>query len=402
MKFYLPYSDDCIDPKYDFINETYAPERAQKGRLNHDWYAHQFFSEPVFDGMLVSKSIINATMERRVREAGGLYAFYRLAKSVPTIGDCGAFSYLNETEPPYGITEILDYYETLGFTYGVALDHLVFASMPMAERERRLVITLENAQAFITQHQANGYQFVPVGVAQGWDPISRRQAIEQLQGMGYQHLAVGGVVRSSDKDIRSTLEAIHPILAHGTSLHLFGVARMSILPDLIRLGVTSADSASPIRRAFLGTNADNYWTVGGQRYAAIRVPEAKDGISQKRSIDSLYEVQRRNGISLDSIRQMEQKTLKLLRDFEQERANLEETLTAVLQYERLYGDRKRSQSKSYVNTLLDRPWRSCPCPICNQWGIEVILFRGHNRHRRRGFHNVYVFYQQMKKLVGIQ
>lgn len=32
-------------------------------------------------------------------------------------------------------------------------------------------------------------------------------------------------------------------------------------------------------------------------------------------------------------------------------------------------------------------------------GVEVILFRGNDRNRRRGFHNTYVFYQRFRALL---
>jgi hypothetical protein len=33
--------------------------------------------------------------------------------------------------------------------------------------------------------------------------------------------------------------------------------------------------------------------------------------------------------------------------------------------------------------------------VCTRLGIHVILFRGAERNRRRGFHNLYVFYRQL-------
>ena len=35
----------------------------------------------------------------------------------------------------------------------------------------------------------------------------------------------------------------------------------------------------------------------------------------------------------------------------------------------------------------------CPCEVCKAAGVEVVIFRGNNRNRRRGFHNTYVFYR---------
>ncbi len=400
MKYFLPNFEDLVDPEYDFVNDNYSPTRKKIGRLKHDWYAHQFFSEPIFDGMLVSKAAISRTAEERIYNSGGAHRYFRLDNAVPIMGDCGAFSYLKEERPPYSVDEILNYYHKLGFTLGVAPDHLIFPNMSTVEKERRFDITLKNAKEFITKHKQRGYKFTPIGTIQGWDPTSRRVAAQKLQEMGYRYLALGGMVRSSNKDVRSTLEAIQPVLLDGISLHIFGIARLSILPDLIRSGVTSADSASPIRRAFLGTGEDNYWKLDGQKYAAIRVPAAEKGASRKRGVMSAEDILKNNGVTLERLCQMEQHALRLLRSFDKNHTDLEKTLTAVLTYDKLYGD-KRNHEKAYRRTLQDRAWQSCNCPICSQLGIEVMIFRGGNRNRRRGFHNVWVFYQQLRNEIAL-
>ena len=38
----------------------------------------------------------------------------------------------------------------------------------------------------------------------------------------------------------------------------------------------------------------------------------------------------------------------------------------------------------------------------NRWGVEVAIFRGNNRNRRRGFHNTHVFYQLLSRLENMQ
>lgn len=391
LKFYLPNFEDLVDPEYDFLNDHPSSRRNYGNRFEHDWYVHDFFGDtPVFDGMLVSKTIIK---EDKVRVAGGVHTFFRLKKHIPVMGDCGAFSYFNAERPPYQVEEILDYYQDLGFDQGVALDHLIFAYMDTAERERRFRLTIDNARAFIEQHEAKRCTFAPIGIAQGWDPTSRRQAVEILLAMGYRDLALGGMARSTNQEICASLEAIKAALPSDITLHVFGVARLSILSDFLRLGVTSADSASPIRRAFLGTSEDNYWTSDGTKYAAIRVPEAKKGSRSKRGINSTDEVIEKNGLSLSYMEAMEQRVLQLLRAYDRGKANLETTLTTVLEYDRLHGD-QRDHEAAYRRTLIDRPWQSCNCVICQQSGVEVIIFRGNNRNRRRGFHNVKVFYEQ--------
>lgn len=404
MQFYLPNFEDLVDPEYDFIQDEYSPKRKKNGRFYHDQYAHEFFNEPIFDGMLVSKTVVKPAIEKRIRASGNVHTFFRLDKDVPVMGDCGAFSYRDAEIPPYTVAEILKYYETLGFTYGVALDHLIFPTMPDTERTRRLKITLDNAQEFLDQRTALNYRVIPVGIAQGWDTASRRDTIQQLLDMGYDHLAIGGMARSSDQEIRETLQAIYPVLRENGQvkmLHLFGVARLSLVPDLMRYGVTSADSASPMRRAFLGTSEDNYWTTNGTRYAAIRIPEVKEGGPKKRGVDSTGEAAVKNGMTMDNMKALEHETLRLLRAYHAGEVALEKTLTAVLDYDQLHGD-KRDHKAAYRRTLKDKAWQECTCPVCEQWGVEVIIFRGNNRNRRRGFHNAYVFYQQFQELVKKQ
>src|SRR3546814_9611816 len=42
----------------------------------------------------------------------------------------------------------------------------------------------------------------------------------------------------------------------------------------------------------------------------------------------------------------------------------------------------------YERTLADRPWKQCPCAICQSLSIEVVIFRASNRNKRRGIHNL--------------
>lgn len=57
----------------------------------------------------------------------------------------------------------------------------------------------------------------------------------------------------------------------------------------------------------------------------------------------------------------------------------------------------RSHLEGYLETLEARPWEDCNCPICEELGIEVAIFRGNNRNRRRGFHNTRRFYNEFEQ-----
>lgn len=74
-------------------------------------------------------------------------------------------------------------------------------------------------------------------------------------------------------------------------------------------------------------------------------------------------------------------------------------MKALIKYEDQFGDIKKYYPL-FEETLRDRPWEECPCPICTRLGVEVVILRGNNRNRRRGFHNTYVFFKEFKKKTG--
>ena len=417
MHFYLPNFEDLVDPEFNFEADSYSPKR--KDRWVHDWYAHQFFDQSIFDGMLISKAIVKPVAERHIRRAGDVHRFVRLDPQVPIMGDCGAFTYLYEEEPVYSVQEVLDYYREFGFDYGVSLDHLSFVTVDMLEsalkrgavktrwwagktdeqlRQQRIDLPLQNAREFLALWDKQRPRFKPIGIAQGGTPELFYESVQQLIAMGYDHIALGGLVKSSDQEILAVLRKIQPLLDSSIKLHIFGVARLSLVPEFARLGVTGADSAAPLRRAFLGSGEDNYWTLEGQKYAAIRVPQAKSR-HNRRGVDSPEKVLKNGKMSEETLIEMEQKTLRLLRALDRGEATLDQTLDAVLTYDRLHGI-KRDYESAYRRTLQDKPWKECDCPICKSVGIEVIIFRGNNRNRRRGFHNVKVFYDQFRQAVA--
>jgi len=52
---------------------------------------------------------------------------------------------------------------------------------------------------------------------------------------------------------------------------------------------------------------------------------------------------------------------------------------------------------AYEELLRREPWNECDCRICEKYGIEVAIFRGNNRNRRRGFHNTRRFYDEFER-----
>jgi hypothetical protein len=66
-------------------------------------------------------------------------------------------------------------------------------------------------------------------------------------------------------------------------------------------------------------------------------------------------------------------------------------------------DRSLATTRARIaRTLEDRPWNDCGCAICRAAGVEVIIFRGSNRNKRRGFHNLGVYHQHLGRALTNQ
>src|SRR5919108_2567848 len=56
VKFFFPDSQDVISPTFDFRTERHSPHRV---RQRDDAYAHEALSDAPYDGILVSKAIVD-------------------------------------------------------------------------------------------------------------------------------------------------------------------------------------------------------------------------------------------------------------------------------------------------------------------------------------------------------
>lgn len=390
MKYFIPDWDDRVDPSFNFLTDKASVNRDP---YTNDRYAHEIYEIPNYDGILVSKVIIENTKNKKekVKEIGGIHKFLRFPNTRPIMGDCGAFSYIDSYEPPYETIEILDHYQSLGFDIGVSIDHLIVGDMAkdVDERMRRYNITEKNAEEFIGKYKEGNYTFTPSGIAQGWSPEVYRDSVKNLIDMGYKHISLGGLARSQTKEIIKIMKEIVPVIEADTQLHLFGVARIEPLEMFRRLGITAFDSASHLRRAWLGSGS-NYFSLDGKTYAAIRVPQSNGRIVKKLVDEGVA--------SLKEFELMEQSSLKALRAFDHGEISIDETLDIVLAYDSYLGNGREKHEILYRKVLEEQPWKKCDCTICKSIGIEVNIFRGNNRNRRRGFHNTYVFYNQFKEL----
>jgi hypothetical protein len=399
MKFFFPDSQDQVSPTYDFIHDEHSPLRV---RQRDDKYAHEVLTVPAYHGVLVSKAIVDGSIkgvgkysmpQRQRLYRLGVRGFLRLPEGVEALGDCGAFTYVNEPEPPYSVNEVLDFYELCGFDAGVSVDHIILgfrrdlSDAPDEWKERRR-ISLALAEKFKAAADERGTSLTLLGAAQGWDPASYADSVRQLQDMGYDRIALGGMVPLKTTDILACLLTIDRIREPSTQLHLLGITRLEAMAEFESLGVTSFDSTSSFRQSFMDEK-DNYHTLD-RTYVALKIPQVDGNISLKRAILSGRVSQREAIVA-------ERDSLQALRAMDSGECSIEVALDAVTAYDDVIGV-KKSYRAQYSETLRDAPWRSCLCGLCEKYGVEMAIFRASERNKRRGFHNLSVLAAKMKML----
>jgi queuine/archaeosine tRNA-ribosyltransferase len=299
----------------------------------------------------------------------------------------------------------LDFYSDGGFSHGCSVDHLIFdflddrAAAPK-EGKRRYEITLENAAEFRRLAKGLGKRFTPLGVVQGWSAKSMATAAATLCKQGFDYLAVGGMVPLRVEDIDSALGAIRDAIPRRVKLHVLGFGKTEHLDVLRRHKVCSFDTTSPLLRAFKDGRRNFYSRDKEgqiQYFTAIRIPQAIDN-------DKLLRRAKRGRLDQDNLLALEAAALKSVRGFANRRVRIEKAVDDVLAYGRYAlwddaistgaNDKRLEQLKMfYLETLAARPWEACKCRVCREIGVEAVIFRSSNRNKRRGIHNLHVFYQ---------
>src|SRR4051794_23752434 len=391
MRFFFPDSQDQIDPSFDFRSEERSPFRI---RQRDDLYAHEVLDPVPYTGMLVSKAMVDgidgasgrySAQQRQRLYREGIREFFRLDAApgprVATMGDCGAFTYVREEAPPYSVDQVIEFYESCGFDAGLSLDHVVLGfelhpplseSLLPPEWPRRQALTLTLPREFLERHAARNCAFEPIGVAQGWSPDSYADSVRCLQELGHERIAPGRLAATKTHDHLAVLKAVAEVRASETELHLLGVTRFEQFAAFAGLGVTSFDSTSPFRQAFKD-DRDNYYAEE-RTWIALRVPQVEGNAKLQRRI-------RAGEIDGQLARRLEQRALSTLAGFDVGCASLDEAVTALREYERLHDD-KHDRSTRYREVLANAPWKRCDCAICQDVGIQVIIFRGTERNKR--------------------
>ena len=161
IRYFLPDWEDRLDPNFDFINDEYSEEH-KTNPYENDVYAHQIFKEPPYDGILFSLSVFKSKISLnnnkgiyKIRNHTNIKDYLKIPKNsnLEVMGDCGAFGYVNEKEPPlpfYSVENVAKLYHELSFDYGVAPDHLVVDNITIKDEigKKKKVFLLMTRQQY--------------------------------------------------------------------------------------------------------------------------------------------------------------------------------------------------------------------------------------------------------------
>lgn len=408
MKFIFADAQDTIDPNYDFLNDEFSSDRVIQ---RTDKYPHEVFHKKPYDGMLLSRGLLDdgvfksssraysAAQTRRIR-LQGVKKFLRYYDG-EVFGDNGAFSYHKLDEPPYTVEDTIEFYEDCGFDYGMSVDHIIFEYDKRFDTDgtfddkfivtdmmnKRYDITQNNAKEFLRQSKSDKINFHPIGVVQAWSPESMKKASKSLVDMGYNYIAIGGLVPLDVNLCEEIIASVREEIGYDIKIHLLGFAKAKQLQRFVKYKITSFDSTSPLIKAFKDSK-DNYFTPT-KHYCAIRVPSSDKTVALNKKISS-------GVIDQKTAQILERKALRALREYDKGKSDLEHTLKCIEKYEKLFRD--KVPLDRYRDILSSKYWQICPCEICQNVKIETIIFRNSNRNRRRGFHNLWQFQRELEEL----
>ena len=390
----------------DYVYEPFQTEETDEDRNPENRkYAHEIFEDdPPYDGLLVSLAQLRIRNGRLSRLDKKDSSNFRDEMQIPDklllFGDCGAFSYIDALEPPLSCEKAASLYNQFGFDLGTSVDHIPILSISERKQRHRMKLTAEYAKEFLEIHREQQYQFVPIGSIQGITAKHYAKFASEYVEWGYKHIALGGLVRRQDSEILEIIAAVREALQEHTRgkgkniwVHLFGILRPNLQPIFRHLGVSSFDSASYLRKAWACPSRNYFMADGkyGKWYSSIRVPFSTS--KPMREVAESNPKFSNNG----AMQELETECLTNLKLFDDKKISEQEVLKSVNEYSALLQRKKTYNhfSERHQELLSERPWKKCKCKVCKDAGINIVVFRGANRNRRRGFHNTWVFYHKI-------
>lgn len=215
----------------DDLVRPYLPRLAPAAMVSF-YYAKQMKERPFLPLLVDSGGFASLFQNARVIEVGGLGVL-----ETSTGGEV-------ETLQPSDVLDFQERFADIAFT----LDFPIPPSMDVDEAKRRQHLTIANAAWAVANRRRK--DMLLYGCVQGWDVSSYRQCALACSNLGFDGLAIGGLVpRISDLDqVLAVVDAVRDV-ARDLPIHVFGLGKPGTVEVLYAHGVSSVDSSSYVKLA---------------------------------------------------------------------------------------------------------------------------------------------------------
>jgi helicase len=231
---YVPVTTFGTKYPLDDLVRPYLPRLSSAAMVSFH-YARQMKERPSFPLLIDSGGFASLFQNATVVREDGL--------GVLKLAVDGAIESLH----PSDVLEFQEQHADVAFT----LDFPVPPSMDAKEGKRRNALTIANARwALANRRRKDMHLYACV---QGWDLNSYRACAKTYSDLGFDGIAIGGLVPRVH-DLNTVLEIVDAVreAVPDKPLHVFGLGKPGIVEVLFKRGVQSVDSSSYVKLAAAG------------------------------------------------------------------------------------------------------------------------------------------------------
>ena len=410
MDFFFPDSQDQIDPSFDFERESSSPDRV---RQRDDRYAHEVISPAPYTGMLLSKALVDGPGQQvHVRAAAPPLPPRRprvlptRRRDGPSPRDAGRLRRLH-LRPRGGAAVLGRRGHRLLRGVRLRLRHLGRPRHPRLHprRHRRRRAAARSAARVgrpagadarvrggvpAPSPRERSADFEPLGVAQGWSPTSYAHAVQVLQQIGYRlHRARRDGAAEDGGDPGLPGGDRRTSASPRRDFHLLGVTRTELVNEF-----------EPLRRHELRQHLAVPAGVQGRPRQLLRASSASTSRSGcRRSTATTGSSDASSPASSIRTRaaRLEQACLRRARRLRPRRMRRRGGTRRARRLRRLPRRAATDRASTERDARSDGRGSPARARSAQDVGIQVVIFRGTERNKRRGFHNLYVFNHRLHR-----
>jgi queuine/archaeosine tRNA-ribosyltransferase len=228
---YVPVTTFGEKYPLDDLVRPYLPRLASAAMVSFH-YARQMKDRPSFPLLIDSGGFASLFQNARIDIVGGLGV-------LEISSDEGA-----ETLHPRDVLEFQEQHADVAFT----LDFPIPPPMDLREARRRRKLTVANACWALENRRRR--DMLLYACVQGWDVESYRFCATQYATLGFDGVAIGGLVprMSNIENVFKIVDTVRTVLPD-KPLHVFGIGKPGVVEALFQRGIQSVDSSSYVKLA---------------------------------------------------------------------------------------------------------------------------------------------------------